>query len=77
MNKPTYITRPCSRPPVQPDVKTLHDIDWRTVSVAEAIDEERRQRDQQCAKLAQLKARRKGGRWNTFLQILGVRRVTP
>lgn len=76
MNKPLYPTRPCAKAPAMPDVPSHHDIDWRKVSVAAAIDEER---EHYRAMRERIEAARKSkpSMWSTLLQVLGVRRVTP
>jgi hypothetical protein len=77
MHKPTYITRPCAKPPATPDVATHHDIDWREVSVAEAIDAEAAHYRAMREKLAAVRKGGKTGTWGTLLQVLGIRRVVP
>jgi len=85
-NMPTYprITQPLAHAP-KPDVTTHEDIDWRTVSVAEAIDAERQRVMDQRVKLASLGRKcgksgmfavRKPSKWNTLLQVLGIRRMS-
>lgn len=79
MIKSTHTITPCkqiTQPLVReakPDVATHEDIDWRTVSVAAAYNEEREQAAAMRAKLAALRAKRKPGKWDTLLQVLGVR----
>lgn len=77
-NMPTYprITQPLARE-AKPDVATHEDIDWRKVSVAEAIDADRKRQLEQRAKLDALRAaKRKPGMWATVLQVVGVRRAS-
>jgi hypothetical protein len=74
MIKPTYPTRPLVRAPSQPDVSSHEDIDWRVVSVAEAIDEDNKNYAAMRARLLAIPRRSK---WDTFLQVIGVRKSTP
>lgn len=91
MIKSTHTITPCkqiTQPMVReakPDVSTHEDIDWRTVSVAAAYNEEREQAAAMRAKLASLGRKcgktgmftmHKPSKWNTLLQVLGMRRTS-
>lgn len=86
-NMPTYrqITQPLARE-TKPDVATHADIDWRKVTVAEAIDADRQRSLEAKAKLKTVYAARKSGKttiqmgatrkrgfWATFCQVFGAR----
>lgn len=72
----TRITQPLAQAS-KPDVTTHEDIDWRTVSVAEAIDADRQRAVEQRAKLDALKAKRRKRTWLTTLaEVFGVRRAS-
>lgn len=73
-NMPTYrqITQPLARE-TKPDVATHEDIDWRKVTVAEAIDADRQRVLDARAVLDRIKTERKRGFWATFCQVFGAR----
>lgn len=71
---PTYrqITQPLTRE-TNPDVATPTDIDWRKVTVAQAIDADRQRVLDARAVLDRIKTERKRGLWATFCQVFGAR----
>lgn len=74
--KPLHITRPVLAVEAKPDVDSHADIDWSQVSVAEAIDADRMRNQamrEELARVAHLRRRRSA--WDTFLQVMGVRRT--
>lgn len=75
MIKPTYITRPVQRAPAQPDVATHTDIDWRNVSVAEAIDADRQRQIETIARLKAARAAKPKGWLRTLAEVMGIRRT--
>lgn len=78
MNRPDKIptiTVPRSLTPAHKlDVATHDDIDWRDVSVAEAIDHDRAHYQAMRGRIDQARAAKaKPGKWAVLLQVLGIR----
>lgn len=77
MIKPQYITRPVHRDQPKPDVASHEDIDWRQVSVAEAIDHDRAHYQAMRGRVEQARAAKPKRTWLTALaELFGIRRMS-